>query len=431
MADTGTQMHWLGRLVRVLVVFRTLVLLVTIMLLPADQHTWPIGLAVLLAAGLSYIPMRHWERIGPSVSRHPAYMAAEILLATVILAAAGARSPFFYFTLGTAAVAGVIYGRRGALPFAALLIAMYEFVALEGLPLLHPLRDVQSVVLIPLLYPAAVAAGVAARELINRGVTTEALLRDRTEALATERERMRVARELHDSLAKTVEGLSLSATVLSRRCGRDPAAAAPLADQLAADARDAALQARALMADLRPSDAEAGGSLPEVVRRRVEIFAHRSGRRIEFQNELSAGGDFSPLGPVERHELLSILGEALLNAQRHGDAACTTVILGRWPKGIRLTIRDDGAGISAPPDLDRLRAAGHFGLVGMHERARALGGELSVEPAQGGGTLVTLVVPDRPLPRAGDEPGHPPLGTVVAGVLRRRLSRSASARVKA
>ncbi len=72
--------------------------------------------------------------MGRSISRHPLYLAAEVLLATLILAAVGARSPFFFFTLGTAALAGVMYGRRGALPFSALLIAAYELVALEGLP---------------------------------------------------------------------------------------------------------------------------------------------------------------------------------------------------------------------------------------------------------------------------------------------------------
>ena len=88
--------------------------------------------ALALAAVISYLPLRHWDRIAGSLARHPAYLAVEVLLATLILAAAGARSPFFYFTLGTAALAGVIYGRRGAIPFSALLMAAYELVALEG-----------------------------------------------------------------------------------------------------------------------------------------------------------------------------------------------------------------------------------------------------------------------------------------------------------
>ena len=140
---------WLGRLVRVLLVFRALILLITVLLLPPAQRTPAVGVLAILAAVISYVPLRYWPRIGPSVSRHPMYLAVEVLIATLILAAAGARSSFFFFTLGTAALAGVVYGRRGAIPFSLLLIAAYEFVAYEGLPNNHPLHDAQSIVFAP------------------------------------------------------------------------------------------------------------------------------------------------------------------------------------------------------------------------------------------------------------------------------------------
>ncbi|HET6868638.1 MAG TPA: histidine kinase, partial [Solirubrobacteraceae bacterium] len=213
-AIISAESDWLGRLVRVLLVFRALILLITVLLLPAAQRTPAVGVLTIVAAVLSYIPLRYWPRIGPSVSRHPAYLALEVLIATLILAAAGARSSFFFFTLGTAALAGVVYGRRGAIPFSLLLMTAYELVARAGLPNGHPLHDAQSVVFAPLLYPIALIAGIAARELVERGVRVEAELRDQTEALGAERERLRVARELHDSLAKTVEGLAMTASVL-------------------------------------------------------------------------------------------------------------------------------------------------------------------------------------------------------------------------
>lgn len=384
---------WLGRLVRVLVVFRAFVLLVTIILLPAGQHTAIIGVAVLLAAAISWVPLRHWRQIGRSVSRHPAYLALEVLLATLILAAAGARSPFFYFTLGTAAIAGVVYGRQGMLPFSALLIAAYELVALEGFPSGHPLHDAQSVAFVPFLYPAAVAAGVAARELIQRGAETEALLRERTRTLAGERERSRVARELHDSLAKTVEGLAMTASVLPGSCRRDPAAAAALAGQLADDARQAALEARALMAGLRVT-ADSTLSLADAVRSRAEGFARRAGLAVDIQ---CVDGD-EDLPTHTRHELLRILGEALLNAQRHGEAASVTVSLEQDGDDVILSVADDGCGLAEPVDFERLQAEGHFGLAGMHERALAVGGGLTVGATPSGGTIVTARLPN------GDEP---------------------------
>lgn len=382
--------EWLGRLVRVLVVFRAFVLLVTLIVLPARQQTPVVAAAVVLAALFSYLPLKHWRRIGPSVSRHPLYLAAEALLATLVLAAAGARSPFFYFTLGTAALAGVVYGRRGAAPFSALLIAAYELVAIDGLPNLHPLHDVQSVVFIPFLYPVAVAAGVAARGLIQRGVQAEALLRERTDALSAERERLRVARELHDSLAKTVEGLALSASVLPGRCLRNPAAASELARQLAADARQAALEARGLMSDLRP-ETRVELSLEAAIRQRAESFAQRSGIQVDVSGKCPLAGERLPAEAT--HELVRIVGEALTNAVTHGGAASAAVSVEEDSDGVAVRVSDDGSGLPEAVDLERLKAGGHFGLAGMDERAREIGGFLHVQRLQERGTTVTVRVP--------------------------------------
>lgn len=382
--------EWVGRLVRVLVVFRAFVLLVTLILLPSHGRTLIVAVAVMLAAMLSYVSLRRWEQIGPSVSRHPAYLGLEVLLATLILAAAGARSPFFYFTLGTAALAGVVYGRRGALPFSAVLISVYELVALEGYPTMHPLHDAQSIVFVPLLYPAAVAAGVAARELIQRGLQTDALLRERTIELVAERERLHVARELHDSLAKTVEGLALTASVLPARCERDPSAAATLARQLGDDARQAALEARALMSDLRPGP-EAGLPLFEAIRKRAASFQERSGVAVRVD---CASPDHDPeLRPQACHELIRIMGEALINATRHGRAANVSIALRQEARSLRLSVADDGCGLSEAVDFEALKSAGHFGLVGMRERARAVGGELVVSGDSNAGTTVSVLMP--------------------------------------
>jgi signal transduction histidine kinase len=418
--------EWIGRLVRVLLVFRCLVLLVTVVLLPARQQSGVIAIAVIMAALISYVPLRHWNRIAPSLSRHPAYLASEVLLATLILAAAGARSSFFYFTLATAALAGVVYGRRGALPFSALLIAVYELVALEGLPDLHPIHDVQSIVFVPMLYPAALAAGVAARELVERGVQIEALLRERTEDLAAERERLRVARELHDSLAKTVEGLSMSASMLPSRCERDPVDAARVAQQLADDARQAALEARSLMSGLRaPAD-----ELPlrEAVRRRVQGFDARSQLTVELSSSPDApDGEIGRLSPRVTHELLRILSEALINVDRHSGGSRVAVSLGRDSGDLCLTVTDDGSGLDGSVDIEALKAAGHYGLAGMQERARAIGGRLTIDAGNTGGTEIAVRLPLEPEPvvevaQPGEE--EEPVFSRRSGLMRRRSARA-------
>jgi signal transduction histidine kinase len=381
---------WTERFIRVLLIFRGLVLFITLVSLPKAQRTPVVGLAVIAAALVTYVPLRHWKRISRSVERHPMYLFVEVALATLILAAAGAHSAFFYFTLGTGALAGVIYGRRGAIPCSALLIAAYEFVALEGFPTMNPHHDIRTIVFAPLLYPVAVAAGVAARELIERGVATETLLRDRTEALSAERERLRVARELHDSLAKTVEGLAMTASVLPGRCERDPASAVSIAKQLVADARQAAIEARALMSDLRPSD-EVALPLLEALRRRAEGFGTRFGIGVRVLGDLGpATGD---LPAEKKHEVLRIIGEAVTNACRHGGAEQVTVTLDNDGSALVIRIADDGRGLSEPVDLERLKAAGHFGIAGMHERARLIGATLTVENGSKHGAVVTLRIP--------------------------------------
>jgi signal transduction histidine kinase len=376
---TSIDTEWMGRLVRVLLVFRALVLLITLLVLPATERHPIVGVAVILAATITYVPLRHWSAVAASVARHPVYLALEVALATLILAAAGAHSAFFYFTLGTAAIAGIVYGRRGAIPFSALLMAAYELVALEGFPDMHPLHDAQSVLFAPLLYPAAVCAGIAARELIERGIRSEALLREHTQALAAERERVRVARELHDSLAKTVEGLAMTASVLPRRCERDPSGAAALARELADDARRAAREARGLMSDLRLGSGD--GSFVEELRRCAHAVAGRSGLSVSVADPpVGAAEGWEGLTAQARHEVLRILGEGLINVERHAGASASSVRVGGDAEELVLRISDNGGGLPDPFDLEELKADGHFGLAGMHERARAIGGQLTVEP---------------------------------------------------
>lgn len=365
-------------------------LLVTIIGLPSREYRPVVVAAIVAAALISYVPIRHWERVSATVARHPAYLAVEILISAFVLAAGGVRGPFFYFTLGTAALAGVIYGRRGAIPFSALLISVYELVLVEGLPSVHPHVDAQVVLFAPLLYPVAVLAGITARDMVERGARAEGLLHQRTVALGAERERLRVARELHDSLAKTVEGLAMSASVLPSRCQRDPDAAASLARELAADARRAALEARMLMTDLRPGAAV--GSLQDALRARVQTFAERAGVEVELMDE-SRSSD-GRLSQQDIHELLRIVGEAMTNAVTHGHATRLEVALDNNLNGeLIVNVIDNGGGLAEAVDVEALTAAGHFGIAGMHERARSIGATLLIEPGEDGASVSVRLPP--------------------------------------
>ncbi|MBO0767416.1 MAG: hypothetical protein J2O48_01900 [Solirubrobacterales bacterium] len=391
MNSEGSEQDWLGRLVRILVVFRLLVLLATVATLIAKPSTAVTAAGIVVALASSYVPLRHWDKVGATVSRHPIYLTGEVLVSMVILGATGARSPFFYFTLGTAAIAGVLYGRRGVIPFGFVLVGLYEVVALVGFPALHPLHDAESLVFAPVLYPLAIAAGVAARTVIERGVRAEALLSERTRALATQQERMQVARELHDSLAKTVEGLAMTAAALPRRCERNPQAAAKLATSLAADARRGALEARALMSGLRT---EQGGHLVDSLTARGQALGERAGTTVTVS--CADASVTEGISDTTAHELLRIFAEAVINSINHGQAQAVDAVLEKAEAGVLMRIRDDGKGPDGDLDLKALEAAGHYGLVGMRERARSVGGELRLEAPSVGGLVVEVTVPVGP-----------------------------------
>jgi signal transduction histidine kinase len=267
--------------------------------------------------------------------------------------------------------------------------------------------------------------------MVERGVQTEMLLHERTEALGAERERLRMARELHDSLAKTVEGLAMTASVLPARCEKNPARAAELAQTLAEDSRRAAIEARALMSDLRP---DADGDLPliDTIRVRAVGFAERFGLAVSCDCD----GAIDEPSPQAKHEMIRILGEALANAARHGQATHVSVSLARDGDEQVLRVSDDGIGMPGPVDFEALKAAGHYGLAGMSERARSIDGSLSIEGSAGAGTVIAVRVPLHAGATAQDGRGLEPAGSpryagALSALRRRRNGAARSARIRA
>ena len=100
-----------------------------------------------------------------------------------------------------------------------------------------------------------------------------------------------------------------------------------------------------------------------------------------------------PLGDDVEGDLLRVATEAVANAVRHADAAQVSVRLAYGPAAVRLTVEDDGAGF----DVDRVARtrAGHWGLLGIRERAARVGASLDVRSWPGHGTVVRLEIPSR------------------------------------
>lgn len=118
------------------------------------------------------------------------------------------------------------------------------------------------------------------------------------------------------------------------------------------------------------------------------------GTGVPVRVDAEAGAD---LPAPARREMVTIVREALENVRRHADASRVDIVTAVIDGDLEVRVRDDGKGMPGRPDdpgwLDALARGGHYGLVGMHERARRAGGRLAVRSVPGGGTEVTASMP--------------------------------------
>jgi signal transduction histidine kinase len=205
---------------------------------------------------------------------------------------------------------------------------------------------------------------------------------------ATAGERKRIAQELHDGLAQELTGVVLSLEGAQRAFERNPQV---LGQQLAKATRDA----RATLADVRQymgalrQSTSGGLGLPTTVARLIDDLRRQSGLSVDMQ-EL---GSEHELTPDLQRAVIRIVGEALRNVAQHAKAQSATVTLNYGPSSVAVTIADDGSGFDAPAVTENAEANGHFGLVGIRERAEAVGGTVVVQSAPGTGTMIMATIP--------------------------------------
>jgi signal transduction histidine kinase len=195
-----------------------------------------------------------------------------------------------------------------------------------------------------------------------------------------EAERGRLRRDLHDSLSPALAGIGLSADAASRVLGSDPEAAAALLARVVAEARASTETVRRLLADLHPPGLEELGLVAA-----LEERARQLSRPGEFDIELRIADPLAPLAPRVEVAAYRIAVEALTNAARHsGGRRCCLEL--STDQRLRLTVTDDGHGLGGPNGEG-------VGIRTMRERARELGGRLTIEAADGAGLRVVAELP--------------------------------------
>jgi signal transduction histidine kinase len=379
-------------LVRLVLLFRLIALNVTIFELPGSPDQVPGVMAgLVVAAFASFLPLRYWDRWAGPLSTRPVFLAADLMLNLTIYAYLGPASPFFLYTLGTPLLAGLLFRTTGAILLGfAMLAGYYVLVVLSGNGLselrAHEARDIQALVVLPALYPLAAAGGAAVRGLLDRQAVTQLALAGAERRAAAGAERARVAREMHDSLGKTLYGIALAARGLSHRIEAEAPAAAAAARDLSASAQVAAEEARGLISDLRSDTLDR--PLCDALEHYVDEWSQRNG----IAADLRADGVDLP-HPGTRYELFCIVREALENVERHAQATQVEVRLrDAWPDVV-LSVADDGVGLDGRGNARDLQVNGHYGLVGMAERGERIGATVEIAGARGAGTTVTVRLP--------------------------------------
>ena len=216
--------------------------------------------------------------------------------------------------------------------------------------------------------------------LLNRAdaerLRAEALaaeLRASTEQVATltrQAERQRMARELHDTLAQGLTGITLQLEAARGHLGRDNASRAlTIVDQALTSARATLTASRQAIDDLRRN--------PDDLASEIGTRAARFTRDTGVRSSVEISGE-TALPPETREHLLRVLDEALANVARHAEAAQVLVRFTDGPAGLSLQVVDDGRGFD-PGAVGE----GHYGLVGMRERAGLIGGSLTIDSRPG------------------------------------------------
>ncbi len=202
-----------------------------------------------------------------------------------------------------------------------------------------------------------------------------------------ERERQRIAQDMHDGINQLLIGAKLELKSARERLGADDRSSAEISLQRVKGVLDRIEHdLKQIIYDLRPPTLDALGLTPSL-RRYVERFQQYSGIPCTIRTE----GEPCRLPSDMEIGIYRIMQEALQNVSAHAQASQTEVALMFSPEAVSLVITDDGQGFDL--DFVQKNQVGHLGIMGMQERAESLGGQIDIEAASGHGTRVRVRVP--------------------------------------
>ena len=230
---------------------------------------------------------------------------------------------------------------------------------------------------------AMLTVGVYRRRVRQIGAELNARMEERIN------ERMRIARDLHDTLLQSFQGLLLRFQAAHNLIPERPDEAKNALAVALERGAQAIAEARNTVQDLRESTAVTNNlarELGSVCEDLQTSDANGTSARVEVE------GEARELHPILRDEIFRIASEALRNAFEHSEAGSIRVGIKYGDRELELQVSDDGKGID-PEVLQRGGRDGHWGISGMRERAESIDGRLDVWTARGTGTRIVLRIP--------------------------------------
>jgi len=200
-----------------------------------------------------------------------------------------------------------------------------------------------------------------------------------------EEESSRLSRELHDELGQALAGLKLDLATLHARLPAGETGLAGRVRAMQAQIDEMVRTTRDIARRLRPRVLDDLGLLPAIEAQAAEI-CRRMGARFEIVSDVD---NEALADPALATAVFRVVQEALTNIARHAGATRVDISVQRQPGWLVVEVRDNGKGMVDPQPPGRAT----LGLLGMHERAAAIGGEVTVEGFPGRGTVVTLRAP--------------------------------------
>ncbi len=212
-----------------------------------------------------------------------------------------------------------------------------------------------------------------------------ARLYNQSRQLGALEERNRLAREIHDTLAQGLTGIAMNLEAVDAMIdsGKTPEDIQHFVQAAMRMTRASLDEARRSVLDLRAASLD-GKSLPEALNDLAEVYR----KNWKLHIVVTTVGNHQPLPARIEVGLFRVAQEALVNAQKHAEANSVSVMLKMQPEQVQLVVQDDGRGFepdSIPP--------GRFGLIGLNERVKLMGGALEIQSSQGQGTRLAVTVP--------------------------------------